>query len=119
MSKKNRIISLCCLFVFALSACMTTADKIKANKGKGEEIIRALTKYEQTHGQFPKSLNALSPDFLSEIPKTVEGGDFIYGIGLSAEPYYLIFKISDGSGCNYLPAVNLWECTKGGITIEN
>ena len=99
--------------MISLSACVTSAEKIQANQKIGNTIVSALYEYEQKNGQFPEQLEILVPDYLSEIPKTVDGYNFSYGILDSEDKFFVGFRIrvsfEKQPGCSYMPRFDLWE----------
>jgi hypothetical protein len=92
---------------------MSKDEEIKINQEKGAKIIDALNRYEQVHGQFPETLHDLTPNFLDEIPKTVDGSDFEYQLYNLSEPYFLSFDVGNRPACSYFLRGNLWDCTRG------
>jgi hypothetical protein len=103
---KNNLIFLGCIFILLASACTSRTDKIKLNQARGNEIVQALNEYKQTSGQFPETLNALTPSYLSKIPKTVEGDDFEYELLTGGRPFFLGFYVDGKPAC-------IWDCTQG------
>jgi hypothetical protein len=55
-----------------LKACQRTA--LMQTKVQQATIVCALERYHLAHGEYPESLNALSPQFIAEIPPDVIGG---------------------------------------------
>lgn len=103
------------LVCIVLGACVDNSKEISdANKRMAEQIISALEKYSQDNRQFPIQLEDLVPQYLSDLPETVEGSKFFYRPDKTVE-YYLCFEISSGKipGCCYIPQHELWDCTRG------
>jgi hypothetical protein len=46
---------------------------LEESKARGAEVVRALTAYHQDHGTYPEELDALVPDYLSEVPQPTWG----------------------------------------------
>lgn len=92
---------------------MTKTDKIKANKELGNKIVQALNEYKQVQGHFPENLEMLEPDYLSEIPKTIEDDDFTYILLDGEQPFFLSFRIGGQPTCSYIHQVRIWDCTPG------
>jgi hypothetical protein len=111
-SCQTKLILLGCLLVLSLSSCLSKDDEIKVNQERGNKIVQAINDYQREQGQFPKQLDLLVPNYLSEIPKTISGYDFEYGLD-DLDGYYLGFDIQRGNGCGYAPRFQVWDCTGG------
>ena len=88
-----------------LASCWDSKEgqKLAEGKQKGEQAVAALEKFKSVHGQHPKSLSALSPEFLrtplNELrPGNTEGVTFIYELE-SNGTYMLTFHYT-GPGVN-------------------
>jgi hypothetical protein len=115
--KKFYLLISCWILFFSLSACSTnetTTEIIKANQERASEIIGALARYQQAHGQFPDQLDLLVPTYLTHIPATLSGQNFEYEPD-DLEGYYLLFQVdSDKSlGCGYNQRLKGWDCSRG------
>jgi len=74
MKSKIGLAVVSCLLILAATACksnqISEADEIKANQERAQPILQAIGAYEKDHGQWPESLDLLTPTYLAEIPKT-------------------------------------------------
>jgi hypothetical protein len=115
--KKFYLLMSCWILVLCLSACSTnrtTNEIITANQERASEIISALARYQQAHGQFPDQLDLLVPTYLAQIPITISGQNFEYQPN-ALEGYYLLFLVdSDESlACGYNKRLEGWDCSRG------
>lgn len=60
------------------AAALTPVPAGKSDAQKMEEIRQAIVAYGTATGYYPMTLDQLVPDYLSEVPKTAGGKDFIY-----------------------------------------
>ena len=66
------------LFSGCVSLFRNAETDNNSDKRTAETIIAAIDQYHLDHGNFPESLDILAPDYLSIIPITSRGGDFMY-----------------------------------------
>jgi hypothetical protein len=117
MGKKNYFYKFATTFslvIILMSSC-SESDKredINKNQERGELIINALYIYKQAQGTFPDTLNDLAPNYLNEIPKTVEGQDYFY-VTNSVDGFFISFDVEDRFGCGYTDKLKEWECSYG------
>ena len=103
-----------CSLTLSISACMSVDDQIESNKERASQIIQAIDAYAQEHGQFPEQLDVLVPEYITEIPKTVQDWDFSYRVLMSGH-YELGFDLASipDKGCGYASKYEEWECSPG------
>ena len=111
---KRNLLLLNCFIILAITACLSPDEEIRINQERGNKIIEVLEDYNRDHGQFPKNLELLVPDYLSEIPKTITDKEFIYGLG-GLDGYYFGFDVTSRPtlGCGYSYRWKKWECSYG------
>jgi hypothetical protein len=104
----------CYLLILITSACTIPVNEIRANQERAGKIIKAINSYEQDQGQFPAQLDFLVPTYLSQVPKTITGHDFIYQLD-NLDGYYLSFyvKSQQNLGCSYIYRLENWDCSFG------
>jgi len=114
--KKN--IFLACFVILFVSACSLlqndpapgVGEKAEAGYAACEPILAALERYKFERGEYPESLTALTPDYLTEVPTRVNDQDLQYskaGASYSLSFHYL------GPGmntCTYTPKDG-WKCS--------
>jgi len=101
------------LAVFVLVGCTSSHEERKGNMEEGERIVAAIKQYEKKYGTHPTTLNALAPEFLSDVPHTFSGKDFEYDPEdlLAYSKWSLTFDMaSDDSGCTYISHFESWDC---------
>jgi hypothetical protein len=84
-------------------------EKAEAGFRVCQPVIEALAAYEADLGIYPDSLDALSPDYLEDIPETVN--DLPINYQQEGASYTLSFSY-EGPGmnrCSYTPEEN-WDC---------
>jgi len=119
MDAKGVALTICCFLAVSLSACMSEDDEIEANKERASKIIQAVYAFEQAQGRFPEHLDELVPEHIAEMPKTVQGSDFIYYVVRSEhyDPghFDLGFELASrrNMGCGYSSKYENWECGFG------
>lgn len=67
--------------------CLLADDEIQRNKERASEIIPAIEAYLEEHGHYPEDLGDSVPKYIVELPKTVEGEDFLYLV-IGSSRYY-------------------------------
>ncbi|MBN2501779.1 MAG: hypothetical protein JXB38_13445 [Anaerolineales bacterium] len=93
-------------------------EEIKSGKEQLEMIIQAIEQYYEDTGAYPESLDALIPDYLDEIPLTITGQQFEYGL-FDHYIYIVKFEIARKRNpdtnsvwlCGYIRSSDLWECS--------
>jgi len=116
------------LLAVVLSACMTWDDlerqreearraaghEMQSNIEVGNTIVPAIEGFHADLGEFPPELDALTPEDLAHVPRTIEGRDFDYFLD-SMEGYYLCFDVPSAANvsCCYLQRLQLWDCSGG------
>jgi hypothetical protein len=116
MRKINLLLS-CLILALCVSACTTDGivnETIRINQERANEIISALTRYQQVYGQFPDQLASLVPTYLKQMPVTLSGQGFEYTLD-TLEGYYLTFHTDDNGnvGCGYNQRLKGWDCSRG------
>jgi hypothetical protein len=112
---KKLIAFLCCLgLILGSVACSDPEQDNAKDMATGEQIINALNLYNWDHGEYPIQLSDLSPQYLAELPKTIENKDFAYHLD-KLEGYYLCFGTGNKGkyGCCYNRRLESWDCTPG------
>ena len=99
--------------LLCLVGCYNEEEAIAENEAIAVSIITALELYEQAYGAYPDTLDELSPEFMDQIPLTVDGEVFGYR-GYSSAEYGLAFSLRSGLTCGYLPRSEVWECSDYG-----
>lgn len=94
-------------------------DDIEDNKTRAQIIIDAIEQYETAHGFSPSSLDTLVPEFLIEIPVTIDGEEFLYDgeeqNSSSRADWIIQFNVpSEMMGCAYISRSRRWECSLPG-----
>jgi hypothetical protein len=118
MWKRNfTVFAVCIVTLLGVVGCYNEEDVVAENEAIASSIIVAIEFYEQTYGAYPNTLDELSPEFLDQIPLTVDGYEFDY------RPYpsfgydlgFGLRNIFGGTytGCGYLPEYKVWECGSG------
>lgn len=93
--KYRRKIFIVALGLIALSfppyiiSSLIQAHNIDKTNTNGNTIVQAIDTYEKTTGVYPSNLTLLTPDYLSDIPKTSKGNDFKYSLLNST--YYRLY----------------------------
>jgi hypothetical protein len=105
-------------FYFALllmlSACMSKVkaeESMKKNQVQAQDLIKAINTYHQQRGQLPEQLDVLVPDYLNELPVTIENQEFAYNT-VDVADYHLCFYIprTKNWGCCYIHRLERWDC---------
>ncbi len=116
---KNTLLLWCCVIAAFLSSCVNAdaSEENRINQLRAAVVIAAIEKYSQDHLQLPDRLDVLTPMYISDLPKTTRGAEFIYRLD-SLEGYYLCFGEGSKSsakdfGCCFNRRFNSWECTPG------
>lgn len=79
----------------------------------GNLIVGAIEFYFRENGEYPHSLDKLTPKYIQEIPETVTGQQYVYAI-FDPHIYVLNFKIANLDfryGCSYMRNLDTWECS--------
>jgi hypothetical protein len=100
------------VILLGLVGCYDEEDAIAENQARADSIIMALELYEQTYGAYPDTLDELSPEFITQIPLTVDGYEFGYRTYPSIG-YDLGFSLRTNYGCGYYAIYQVWECGSG------
>lgn len=84
---------------------------------RGNRIVQAIEAYHTAQGQYPPSLDALVPAYLSGIPLTEMDRPFFYRLfdgssPLASEVYWLAFRVEsrDHVTCTYMRRLDYWDC---------
>jgi hypothetical protein len=81
------ILASACVLAFTQAGCRHQAsDRQEPTIELGNEIIAALERYEERHGDYPEALEALVPDYLERVDAT----SWTYGGGNGA--FVLFFR---------------------------
>lgn len=105
------IVPLCCILF--LVGCTSPRKERDSNFTQGNKIVAAISAFQKKYDSPPAALGALVPEYLSTIPNTYSGADFIYA-PFDEDTYgewSLTFDVSsDGSGCTYISHFQFWDC---------
>ena len=123
MGNKRALILLCCIVALSTARCHVLdregtrerwREEVLANQEKADEIIRALTEYEQQMGRLPRDLEDLVPTYLSAIPETVAGDNYEYD-PRQIPGYVLCFDVATypHRGCCFHEYMCIWDCSGG------
>ncbi len=85
---------------------------VNSGKESGEVIIEAIDAFFQDYIDYPISLEDLIPKYLSEVPKTINAGEFYYFVN-KADIYLVGFYLSsdnDKFSCTYSKKLDFWDC---------
>jgi hypothetical protein len=87
---------------------------MKRTQVVAQDLVLALSEYEQDHGRFPERLEALVPTYISNIPQTTTGQSFEYTID-DLQGYYLCFYVTRSTdwGCCFNQRLEMWDCAYG------
>ena len=69
-AEDGAVLALAAVFGMAVSVLLVGPAQVRASKARGDAVGVALAAYQQAHGSYPSSLNALVPDLLAEVPST-------------------------------------------------
>ena len=108
----KRILMILSLAVICLSSCSSDGQIEATNQANANKVIGALYKYKQSHNSFPNDLKVLVPNYISEIPVTTGGQEFIYKTNAS-DGFFLYFDVREHFGCGYTDRFKQWECSSG------
>jgi len=92
-------------------------QEIKSGIERGNTIVKAIEAYHSANGQYPPTLNALVPIYLSGIPITLTGQAFFYRLfdgssPLASDVYWVSFRAinQDHVACTYFRRLDYWDC---------
>lgn len=105
---------------FEFSACVSTTTTVdSSNPGSGksaargfttsEPVISALERYKDQKGNYPGSIKELYPNYMTIIPKTLNGYPLEYK--RDKQDYRLSFRYKEDrlNECAYTPEAK-WQC---------
>ncbi len=73
-----------------------TEANIEASRDRASGIIAALGEYHAAHGAYPERLDALTPEYLAELPTPVAGVDeWTYGATDGGDQFILQFSANE------------------------
>jgi hypothetical protein len=85
------ILASACVLAFTQAGCRHQAsDKQEPTFELGNEIIAAIERYEERHGEYPEALEALVPDYLERVDAT----SWTYGGGGGVFQLYFSARLS-------------------------
>lgn len=104
------IIVLLCLG-FMLAGCEKPGEGERAERGYQvcQPIIDALTSYHADSGAYPENLNALMPDYLTDIPQEVNGYPIEYTKTTTSYRLRFSYERPGMNHCDYTPETG-WAC---------
>lgn len=70
-------------------------------------LVAKLAAYKQQKGAYPERMDALVPDYLSEISS---GGRARFHYTREKDSYFLIYRPSMAGPCSYRPETGAWSC---------
>lgn len=92
-------------------------QEINDGIARGNQIVQAIESYHNSQGQYPSTLDALIPAYLSGIPLTETDRPFFYRLfdgssPMASEVYWLAFRLDsrDHVTCTYLRRLDYWDC---------
>jgi hypothetical protein len=94
---------------------LTAQEEIMSSFEIGNTILSAIDSYYQDVGQYPASLDDLTPKYLSEIPTTITNQEFDYYLVSPEVENLFIYRLSFtvslkvNTGCSYFSPGG-WEC---------
>jgi len=109
-----------CFLLVYLYAHHSRSERAKATQ-IGDQVVQALEAYHFAYGSYPTSLEKLSPDFITEIPKPDWGvGSWFYrsGGGLYPDEFVLsVYRDRDAVGncLSYVSGKDDWMYYKDGF----
>lgn len=113
---KPQLILIFCAIDLLCCSCRAynEKDEITLNQAQGQGVIQAIEDYRMQKGSLPQDLNALVPDYLTELPQTIYQEPFSY-YRESARQYYLCFEVTaeKNMGCCYSSRLTSWDCGFG------
>jgi len=97
----------------ALSCSPNGCPKAEDGKGRLQPVIDALAAYSTAEGEYPDSVDVLTPSYLAELPRKPDWGpDAWWSYRRSEHGYSLRFDYG-GPGfnsCFYSPTSSSWNC---------
>jgi hypothetical protein len=102
------------IVLVSLAGCEPPGQGAKAEAGyaAARPVIAGLASYHQQHGNYPASLEALVPGYLSQVPSGPDGHRLDYRLTSEGLSYELSFRyVGPGMNlCTYTPE-RQWRCT--------
>lgn len=110
--------------IILLSDGYSEQEQITKNEARAQPLILALESYRDTYGDYPDTLEQLTPAFITEIPATVHGDpydfhNYTYGQNDPDGFFEISFAVhrplgAAPMGCGYQSRFGgFWECGYG------